>query len=163
MRKVRIRGEEVRAVKRKKIKRKIKMIKWHTNTQMKEIVDITGRDKIGRKEVVYIIKTKRMIERIRIRTIVKEEEGIKSITGMVRGAEWLERELYDMLGIEVKEKGKRKKRRILTDYTIRGHPLEKTYPLCGYTEVRYDETRTKSVTRTEIEITQEYREYTYKT
>jgi len=46
-------------------------------------------------------------------------------------------------------------RRILTDYGFEGHPLRKDFPLSGYVEVRYDDSK-KRVVSEPIEMTQEF-------
>lgn len=52
-------------------------------------------------------------------------------------------------------------RRILTDYGFSGYPLRKDFPLTGYTEVRYDDTK-KQVVSEPLEISQEFRLFNFK-
>ena len=51
-------------------------------------------------------------------------------------------------------------RRILTDYGFEGHPMRKDFPLSGYVEFRYDETR-KKIIGEPVELAQEFRTFTY--
>eukprot|EP01043_Picozoa_sp_COSAG02_P087797 COSAG02_NODE_25011_length_671_cov_0.900350_1_plen_88_part_00 len=51
-------------------------------------------------------------------------------------------------------------RRILTDYGFDGHPLRKDFPLSGYVEVRYDDTK-KRVVSEPIEMAQEFRQFVF--
>ena len=51
-------------------------------------------------------------------------------------------------------------RRILTDYGFDGHPLRKDFPLSGYVEVRYDDTK-KRVVSEPIEMAQEFRQFDF--
>ena len=60
---------------------------------------------------------------------------LDSVTDLWAGAEWPEREVYDMLGIRFR--GHPDLRRILTDYGFEGHPFRKDFPLTGYVELRY--------------------------
>ena len=60
-----------------------------------------------------------------------------SVTGVYPGADWFEREAYDLYGILFS--GHPDLRRLLTDYGFEGHPLRKDFPLTGFVEVRYDD------------------------
>jgi NADH-quinone oxidoreductase subunit C len=59
------------------------------------------------------------------------------VTSVYPGADWFEREAYDLYGILFT--GHPELRRILTDYGFEGHPLRKDFPLTGFVEVRYDD------------------------
>ena len=63
--------------------------------------------------------------------------------GVFPGADWFEREAYDLYGILFS--GHPDLRRILTDYGFDGHPLRKDFPLTGYVEVRYDDEQKRVV------------------
>jgi NADH-quinone oxidoreductase subunit C len=51
-------------------------------------------------------------------------------------------------------------RRLLTDYGFDGHPLRKDFPLTGYVEVRYDETR-KQVVYEPVTLAQDFRSFDF--
>lgn len=68
--------------------------------------------------------------RIRIKTAVAEAEIMPTAIPLWQGANWAEREVYDMFGI--KFEGHPDLRRILMDVRFEGHPLRKDYPLRGY-------------------------------
>ena len=59
---------------------------------------------------------------------------IDTMTGVYPNANWLERELWDMFGIQIE--GHPDLRRILMPHDWQGHPLRKDYPL-GYEEVQF--------------------------
>ena len=61
---------------------------------------------------------------------------VDSVVGVWSGANWFEREAFDLLGIIYS--GHPDLRRILTDYGFIGHPLRKDFPLVGQVEMRYD-------------------------
>lgn len=92
--------------------------------------------------------------RIRVKTYADEVTPVPSITSLYDGANWYEREAYDLFGIFFV--GHPDLRRIMTDYGFDGHPLRKDFPLTGYTEVRYDEEK-KRVVVEPLEMTQAFR------
>ena len=68
--------------------------------------------------------------RIRIKTKLPENETIPTLIHLWEGANWAEREIFDMFGIQFE--GHPDLRRILMDMRWEGHPLRKDYPLRGY-------------------------------
>ena len=68
---------------------------------------------------------------------------VPSVTGLWPGANWFEREAFDLYGIVFE--GHPDLRRILTDYGFVGHPFRKDFPLIGNVEVRYDEEKKRVV------------------
>jgi len=74
--------------------------------------------------------------RIRARCEDAEDPTIDSVVDVWPGANWFEREAFDMFGILFS--GHPDLRRILTDYGFIGHPFRKDFPLIGNVEVRYD-------------------------
>ena len=79
-----------------------------------------------------------------------------SITSLYDGANWYEREVYDLFGVFFT--GHPDLRRIMTDYGFDGHPLRKDFPLTGYTEIRYDEEKKRIVVEP-LELTQAFRNF----
>ena len=119
-------------------------------------VDYPGNEK--RFEVVYHLLSPKKNARIRVKLTTDEETPVPSITGVFPGADWFEREAYDMYGILFT--GHPDLRRILTDYGFDGHPLRKDFPLTGYVEVRYDD-EAKRVVYEPVELRQEFRDFDY--
>ncbi len=66
-----------------------------------------------------------------------DEPAVDSLVEVWAGANWFEREAYDLFGILFRDHPDL--RRILTDYGFIGHPFRKDFPLIGNVEVRYDE------------------------
>ena len=76
--------------------------------------------------------------RVRLRTFAADDDlpMVSSLTSIWPGADWFEREAFDLYGIVFE--GHPDLRRILTDYGFVGHPFRKDFPLIGNVEVRYD-------------------------
>jgi NADH-quinone oxidoreductase subunit C len=68
--------------------------------------------------------------RIRVKVRISEQESVQTLIPLWEGANWAEREIYDMFGIRFE--GHPDLRRILMDMRWEGHPLRKDYPLRGY-------------------------------
>ena len=102
--------------------------------------------------VVYQMLSITHNERVTVRSfcVDNEEPTMESLVGIWAGANWFEREVFDLFGITFP--GHPDLRRILTDYGFIGHPFRKDFPLVGNVEVRYDETR-KRVVYEPVEIT----------
>jgi NADH/F420H2 dehydrogenase subunit C len=77
--------------------------------------------------VVYQQYSTTLHVRVRIKICVDENEPVLTITDLFNGANWLEREVFDMFGISFK--GHPNLRRILMDERFTGHPLRKEYPI----------------------------------
>jgi len=74
--------------------------------------------------------------RLRVNCTSEEEPVVDSVVDIWAGANWFEREAFDLFGILFK--GHPDLRRLLTDYGFVGHPFRKDFPLIGNVEVRYD-------------------------
>ncbi|KAJ1569686.1 ATPase with role in protein import into the ER [Cladochytrium tenue] len=133
----------------------------HTACQFKQVTDVCGADypsRANRFEVVYNLLSVRYNNRIRVKTYASETSPVPSITPIFAGANWFEREAWDMYGINFV--GHPDLRRILTDYGFEGHPLRKDFPLTGYVELRYDHER-KRVVAEPLELAQSFRQFEY--
>jgi len=124
-------------------------------------VDVCGADYPAREfrfDVVYHFLSPHLNHRIRVKLEAAEDTLVPSICGVYPGADWFERETYDLYGVTFS--GHPDLRRILTDYGFDGHPLRKDFPLTGFVEVRYDEER-KRVVYEPVKLTQEFRSFDY--
>ena len=100
-------------------------------------VYIDTQDVEDRFAVVYHLLSLKHNRRLRVRSFVSGQPArIASVTPVWAGADWFEREAFDLFGILFD--GHPDLRRILTDYGFRGHPFRKDFPLEGNVEVRYD-------------------------
>jgi NADH-quinone oxidoreductase subunit C len=124
-------------------------------------VDISGADYPAREkrfDVVYHLLSPRQNLRVRVRVQTDEDTPVPSATAVYPGANWFEREAYDLYGILFVDHPEL--RRILTDYGFDGHPLRKDFPLTGFVEVRYDD-ETKRVVYEPVELKQEFRNFDF--
>ncbi|MEP9371709.1 NADH-quinone oxidoreductase subunit C [Mesorhizobium sp. KR1-2] len=129
--------------------------------QFISIIDVCGVDypsRAKRFDVVYHLLSPRQNLRVRLRVQADEDTPVPSITGVYPGADWFEREAYDMYGILFS--GHPDLRRLLTDYGFEGHPLRKDFPLTGFVEVRYDDAA-KRVVYEPVELRQEFRSFDF--
>ena len=137
-------------------------LKTDKNTQFKQLIDITTVDypeEIERFKMVYLFLSHELNYRIVLSYFINENEVIPSLTSIFPSANWMEREVFDMYGINFKDHPDL--RRILTDYGFEGHPLRKDFPLTGNLEVRYSEDQ-KKVINEPVKLEQNYRNFDYK-
>lgn len=97
--------------------------------------------------------------RIVLRCFATEYISLPTVSDTFSSANWLEREVWDMYGVFFS--GHKDLRRILTDYGFSGFPLRKDFPLTGYSEVRYDDSK-KQVVLEPLEVSQEFRLFNFK-
>lgn len=137
----------------------LSFLKDHHNAQFTNIADIAGVDVPTREcrfEVVYNLLSLRFNARIRVKTYTDEMTPLDSACEVFKGANWYEREIWDMYGVYFANHPDL--RRILTDYGFEGHPLRKDFPLSGYVEYRYDDEK-RRVVQEPVELAQEYRKF----
>ena len=136
-------------------------LKKKENLNFEMLLDITAVDypkRAKRFEIVYILLSLKNHLRLRVKTFINESEIVPSISKLYKCARWYEREVWDMYGISFK--GNDDLRRLLTDYGFEGHPLRKDFPLTGFVELRYDETK-KKVVYSKVKLTQDYRNFDF--
>jgi len=125
------------------------------------ITDITAVDWPSRErrfDVVYHFLSPTLNARLRVKVETDEETPVPSIIGVFKGADWFEREVYDLYGVLFT--GHPDMRRLLTDYGFEGHPLRKDFPVTGFVEVRYDDEQ-KRVVYDKVSLTQEFRSFDF--
>ncbi len=87
--------------------------------------------------VVYHLLSTQKNGRLRLKVFIDEADLIiPSVHEIWKGANWFEREAYDLFGVLFD--GHPDLRRILTDYGFIGHPFRKDFPVSGHVEMRYD-------------------------
>jgi NADH-quinone oxidoreductase subunit C len=129
--------------------------------QFINIIDVTAVDWPSREQrfdVVYHFLSPRLNQRVRLKIATDETTPVPSLIELFRGADWYERETYDLYGVLFT--GHPDMRRILTDYGFEGHPLRKDFPLTGFVEVRYDDEQ-KRVVYDKVTLAQEFRSFDF--
>lgn len=120
------------------------------------IIDRIEFIKINKRwEFIYMFLSTCYNIRIFLRGFLKTYNFLESISDLFNSANWLEREIWDLFGIYIKNH--LDLRRLLTDYNFIGSPLRKDFPVYGYIEIRYDESL-KNVIFEPISLMQEFRE-----
>lgn len=154
-------GELTLLAKREQILPLLAFLRDDPNCLFQTLVDICGVDypeRADRFEVVYHLLSMRANRRIRVRIRTDEETAVDSVVGLWPGANWFEREAFDMYGILFANHPDL--RRILTDYGFEGWPLRKDFPLTGHYEVRYDDLE-KRIVYEPVKLAQEYRNFDF--
>jgi NADH-quinone oxidoreductase subunit C len=129
--------------------------------QFISFIDVTAIDWPAREkrfDVVYHLLSPKRNLRVRIKVETDEVTPVPSIIGVFRGADWFEREAYDLYGVLFT--GHPDMRRLLTDYGFEGHPLRKDFPLTGFVEVRWDD-EVKRVVYSPVRLAQEFRNFDF--
>ena len=136
-------------------------VKTNKDTKFKQLIDITVVDypeRAKRFKIVYLFLSHEFNQRMILSYDISENEVISSLTSIFPSANWMEREVFDMYGVNFKDHPDL--RRILTDYGFEGHPLRKDFPLTGHTEVRYSEEQKKVISEP-VKLEQNYRNFDY--
>ena len=139
----------------------IQFLKSNESSKFKQLIDIAGVDypeNEKRFELVYLFLSHEYNLRIKVLIKFQINQPINSLTKIFPSANWMEREVFDMYGVNFKDHPDL--RRILTDYGFEGHPLRKDFPLTGHTEVRYSEEK-KGVINEPVKLEQNFRNFDY--
>lgn len=139
----------------------LNILKLHSFFRYNILVDIACVDNLKNKNrfsLNYILLSIFNNTRIVLCTDLDLNNIIQSATNIFSGANWLEREVFDMFGIFFFEHNDL--RRILTDYGFNGYPFRKDFPLNGFFEIRYDEDKQYLVYES-LELMQNMRFYDF--
>ena len=139
----------------------ILFLKSNDKLKFRQLIDIAGVDypeEEKRFSLVYLLLSHEKNKRIKISINFEIEKKIPTLTKIFPSANWMEREVFDMYGVEFTDHPDL--RRILTDYNFEGHPLRKDFPLTGFNEVRYSE-KEKKVIYEPVKLEQNYRDFDF--
>ncbi len=125
-------GDDIVILDRAGLRESFRFLKENSQLAFDFLSDITAVDywqkKEPRFEVVYQITSLKNRRRLRVRVPVPESDpAVESLTPLWRGANFLEREVWDLFGIRFT--GHPDLRRILLYDEFQGHPLRKDYPV----------------------------------
>lgn len=125
-------------VKKDSLLKLLQYMKTDSHFQYVYLADYTATDESDetadtgkpRFELVFNLYAWEQGTRFRVKCRIQEGDEAPTVTGLWKGADWAEREIYDMFGIRFT--GHPNLRRILMDYRWVGYPLRKDYPLDGF-------------------------------
>lgn len=136
------------------------LIKFSTVFGHNTVVDIFATDffltKKNRFEIFYILRN--TFNGFSIVFASALQYSTYSLTSVFSGANWLEREIWDMFGVFFS--GHNDLRRILSDYGFEGYPLRKDFPVNGFIELRYDDSK-KRILSEPLQVSQEFRFFNF--
>ena len=125
------RNDDTIVINKEALKQVMSFLKNDKITQFDMLIDVTAVDYLGsapRFEVVYHLLSIPLRQRLRVKVPITEEDPVlDSVTNVWPGANWFEREVFDMFGIRFS--GHPYLKRILMYEQFEGHPLRKDYPL----------------------------------
>ncbi|MCP5468758.1 MAG: NADH-quinone oxidoreductase subunit C [Deltaproteobacteria bacterium] len=107
----------------------VKFCKEENSFNLNVLMDIVAVDyhtQEARFELIYIIYSIPLRHRLRLKVRVKDGESVPTCSDIYKSADWAEREIFDMFGIQFNKHPNLK--RILMFEGFEGHPLRKDYP-----------------------------------
>jgi NADH-quinone oxidoreductase subunit C len=150
---VRFRDETTIHVRREALRDVCAFLRDHPRLRFDFLTDLTAVDMLRLREqprfdVVALLYSLSNRVRLRLKAGCDDGEPVPSLVPLWNGANWLERECFDMFGI-IFEGHPNLKRMLLPDDWDEGHPLRKDYPLRGWREYPvYNQERTVGRART---------------
>ena len=139
----------------------IQFLKSNNKLKFRQLIDIAGVDypeDEKRFKLIYLLLSHENNLRLKVQINFEVAKKIPTLTKIFPSANWMEREVFDMYGIEFIDHPDL--RRILTDYYFEGFPLRKDFPLTGFNEVRYSE-KEKKVIYEPVKLEQNYRNFDF--
>jgi NADH-quinone oxidoreductase subunit C len=122
-------GEVTLQISKENLKRLLLTLKQTPDFGYEVLNDLTGVDYLEpkRTQLIYWLHNPDSLERIRVTLYAEREELVPSVVDIWEGANWYERELFDLFGVRFD--GHPNLKRILMPDNWKGHPLRKDYAL----------------------------------
>ena len=98
-------------------------------THLSDLTAVDYLDREPRFDVMTILLQHKTSSYLRLKTVLAEGEDLDSLTPQWKGANWFEREIYDLFGINFVAHPDL--RRLLLPADYQGYPLRKDYPVTG--------------------------------
>jgi len=158
-----IKNENIIVINSNKLLFSLDILKNHIGYNYKILSCISGIDLLNKSYrfcVSYDFLSLVFNSRIRVKVFIDEVCFIPSIVYLFVCANWWEREVWDMCGIYFDKHPDL--RRILTDYGFEGYPMRKDFPLSGFNELKYNESK-KRITTEFVEFSQDLRFFNFET
>jgi NADH-quinone oxidoreductase subunit C len=135
---IRFRDETTIHVQRESLRDICAYLRDHEKISLNMLTDITAVDMLRlrtepRFDVAVMLYSLRNRTRLRLKAGCNDGEPVPSLVPLWNGANWMEREAYDMFGI-IFEGHPNLRRILLADDWDEGHPLRKDYPIRGWKE-----------------------------
>lgn len=124
------RGEITIEVKKENIKEILSFLRQRESPGFELLIDLTAVDylhPVSQTKVIYWLRNPNNLQNLRITLITLRDEPVPSIVALWKGANWYEREVYDLFGVNFT--GHPDLTRILMPDDWEGHPLRRDYPL----------------------------------
>lgn len=113
----------------------MKHLKSDPTCRFNVLIDLTAVDYLDQRpaeqrfDIVYLLWSTDTMQRVRVKVTAAEGEKVPSVSEIWKGANWPEREVFDLFGIEFS--GHPVMERIIMPENFRGYPLRKDFPLEG--------------------------------
>lgn len=123
-------GQVTLEVRKEDLKKLLIFLKQTVNPGYEVLMDLTGVDYLypeKHTKVIYLLHNPTNLERLIIAISLKRSEILSSVTDIWEGADWYERELFDLFGVHFE--GHPDMKRILMPDDWIGHPLQRDYAL----------------------------------
>jgi NADH-quinone oxidoreductase subunit C len=142
-----VQGEAIATIKASAWESAARKLRDDPELRFEQLIDLCGVDYQAwgngrwdgpRFAVVFQLLSISFNRRLRVKVFATDDDfpSVDSVTGVWSGANWYEREAFDLFGVVFP--GHPDLRRLLTDYGFIGHPFRKDFPVSGYVEMRYD-------------------------
>lgn len=123
-------GEHTVEIRSEYLKEVLTFLKDSPLAEYRVLMDLTGVDYLKpqkRTKVIYWLHNPKSLQRLRVAVFIARDETLPSVVGLWEGANWYERELYDLFGVRFS--GHPDLKRILMPDDWQGYPLRRDYAL----------------------------------